>query len=463
MAAISPVKVSGNGNNGFSKTLMFEVLACGNIEGNNNKFYCIEMQENPSTGEFRLFTHYGRIGKTNVYEVRDNIHGVKVTKDDKAILEKEYHSILKKKKRVSKSKSVYETVDTQKPSVGSENIRDTTVTTSTAKSKGELSIIKKFSDQQIKALLRKIWEENVHSITNLTTMTVSSSGISSPLGPLTLSHIERAGTVLDNVKNAYNGGGNVADLNAQYYSMIPHPFGNHIPSDAMIDNDTKFLGEYDLLEQLRSAIQVGGTNEEKEEKEIDIPFDIRVLSEQSRTRQGLTKMYIDSRASCHRHLSGWNVSNVFELDHRQSTENYKRLDERFKADEFELFHGTKSCNLLSIMMNGFMIPPSTAGHVTGRLYGNGLYFASASSKALNYATGYWGGLKNKHPEAYMFVAQVAMGKMYHPTRHMYNGAPDGYDSIWSKKESSSLVNDEMIVYRLDQAKITHILELKNGR
>ena len=50
----------------------------------------------------------------------------------------------------------------------------------------------------------------------------------------------------------------------------------------------------------------------------------------------------------------------------------------------ELWHGTRAGNLLSILRAGFTIPPANAPHVTGRMFGNGVYFSDQSTKSLNY-------------------------------------------------------------------------------
>lgn len=469
---IKPYRVSGpNPDVGmFTETIKFEVLACGNISSNNNKFYCIELQKDKKFGLYRLFTHYGRIGKTNVYEVRDSIvGGGEFTDSNLSVLEAEYEKILKKKKRVSKGKSTYETVDTQEPSVGSENIRNKKSASSTGStiSKGDLSILSLFSSPDTKSMVRSVWEENIHNITNMTTMTVSSSGISTPLGALTIPHVDKAMNVLSEIKNQYShipyNTGELEYFNQKYFSMIPHPFGSKIPKDALIDDDNKFMTEFDLLEQMKAAIQVSDDNDD-DNVAPEIPFDIDIVDHNSELFEYIEKRYVDSRASCHGHLSGWSVKNLFALDHHSMTDNYVGYKPEHKGVEYDLFHGSRACNILSIMMNGLMVPPKTAGHVTGRMFGDGIYGASASTKALNYATGYWaGGARNKHRQAYMFVVRFAMGKIYYPTGTLYNGPPGGYDSVWAKKEETSLANDEFIVYDTSQAKITHLLQLEETR
>jgi len=444
-------KVSDYQDKDFTETLKFEVLACGNVTENNNKFYCLELQFAPKEDYYRLFTHYGRVGKTNIYEVRDTINGNIIENSDLPTLEAEYLKILKKKKSPSKG---YTLVDTQEPSVGSSNIRNTKVTTSTGGSKGDLKILSLFSDSITKSMVKMIWKENIHNITNMTTMSVSSSGISSPLGPLTLSHLEKATGILNDIQRSFTLQNNeILDLNNQYFSMIPHPFGMKIPSDSLIDDDNKFMTEFDLLDQMKSVLKV--TDDKKDAPVQDIGVDIEVISD-TQEAEDLERQYLDSRASCHRHLNGWQINEVFKVNHRDSTNNYK-----VNGEEYVLFHGSRACNILSIMMNGLIVPPKTAGHVTGRMFGDGVYAASASTKALNYATGYWNRSGNdKYKFAYMFVVKFAMGKIYYPTRQVYSGAPDGYDSIWAKKEETNLANDEFIVYDTSQAKITHLLQLK---
>ena len=58
-----------NNSTSFKETIKFALLHCNNFDGNNNKFYIIEIQKN-NKGEYQLFSNYGRLGKTSVYEIR---------------------------------------------------------------------------------------------------------------------------------------------------------------------------------------------------------------------------------------------------------------------------------------------------------------------------------------------------------------------------------------------------------
>lgn len=48
-----------------------------------------------------------------------------------------------------------------------------------------------------------------------------------------------------------------------------------------------------------------------------------------------------------------------------------------------LWHGTRTCNLLSIMAQGMRIAPKEA-QIAGALFGKGLYFADVFSKSMSY-------------------------------------------------------------------------------
>ena len=122
----------------------------------------------------------------------------------------------------------------------------------------------------------------------------------------------------------------------------------------------------------------------------------------------------------------------------------------------ELWHGTRAANLLSILKGGLIIPKSSAGHVTGRLFGDGLYFSDQSTKSLNYSQGYWSGSRDNH--CFMFLANVAMGKEYIPNGHGGPWPRKGYDSTYAIGGKSGVMNNEMIVYRTSQCNLKYLVE-----
>jgi poly [ADP-ribose] polymerase len=127
----------------------------------------------------------------------------------------------------------------------------------------------------------------------------------------------------------------------------------------------------------------------------------------------------------------------------------------------QLWHGTKASNLLSILKGGLIIPSSSSGHVTGRMYGDGIYASSVSTKALNYATNFWGS-GGSTDRTFMFLLDMAMGRYYDADTWGGRFPKPNTDSTWARA-GRALKNDEMIVYRLDQCNLTHLVEFRQRR
>jgi len=110
-------KVSGPDAHPFTNTIEYTLLSCGNININSNKFYMVELQEDPTTKRYRVFTNYGRIGGSSVYEERGPWH-------DEGSARHTYNEIVRQKQRgKSGGTSKYEIVEILCPTVGSLNIR----------------------------------------------------------------------------------------------------------------------------------------------------------------------------------------------------------------------------------------------------------------------------------------------------------------------------------------------------
>jgi poly [ADP-ribose] polymerase len=157
------------------------------------------------------------------------------------------------------------------------------------------------------------------------------------------------------------------------------------------------------------------------------------------------------------------VKTVYSVDINVVKEAFQKDGAKLK-NIWELWHGTRASNLLSILKAGLIIPPSNAPNVTARMYGNGIYASDQSTKALNYAFGAWGsGARDNN--CFMFLLQMAMGNHYTP-RGSFSGnkAPLGYDSTFAKANQSGVYNNEMIVYRTSQVDLNYLIEFSpNGR
>ncbi len=457
----------------FNETTQFTVLHCANVDGNNNKFYIIEIQKNPSTGNYRLFTNYGRLGVEGVYEIRQKDKAGNEL--DETRCQTEFAKIIKKKERGKTIKRKGETikehysvVDVVSPNIGSSNIRNAaSVNVSTTASAPMVDTSN--HDSESARLIRTFVSANIHSITGSTSLTFTRNGFETPLGPVTEPHIDKAQAFLDDMRDELGDDAeldsddkDVRTLNSEYFSLIPRKFGRVIQTSDMILTPDELAAEYDLLDNLRTAVKTG-LNADSEDKDTGLNIAIALLPESDGDWDRFHTMFEGSKHTSHADGRAYHIRRIFTLDIPSVTSRYQPTLKKL-GNERELFHGTKTANMLSIAVNGLIIPPTGAAHVTGRMFGNGVYAASCSTKALNYATGFWGGSSNRTSAAYMMIVRFAMGNEYKTKSFRYAGAPSGYDSVWGQSSGRAgyggLLNDEYIVYSLNQATITHILELE---
>jgi poly [ADP-ribose] polymerase len=352
----------------FNTTVEYTVLSCGNIQGNNNKFYCIEIQKNKNN-KYRLFCHRGRVGTSNVYTVRDKINNVEIT--DEELIRSEYNAIIKKKLK-GKSKKTgegddytekYELVKVISPTVGSSNIRNAT----TATVKSDVDIKNKIENTKfskyIKKLIQQFYDENIHNITHSTSIQISSTGgLQTALGPLTPDYIEDAKAILTNILTYVNlnnpNSSELKEYNNKYLSMVPRSIGRKITEKDMVLTTERVAEEFELLVEISAAVVINNTSANTDNV-FDFGFQMVESSDKDKTY--VSEWFEKSRASNHSNLKKWKVVNVFDLIVNKDRDRY--LASTIKTNPVELWHGSKNCNLLSILMNGLIIPKANASPI----------------------------------------------------------------------------------------------------
>lgn len=450
---------------GFTETEKFAILCCGNILGNNNKFYCLEVQHNPATGQYRLLSNYGRVGSSSVWEERKGEY-TDVTKDYEKIIKHKLAGKNKKKEDGTTYREKYEEINTPSPSVGSANIRKSSNTITKIEKAPSPSIdFDKASegDSKVATILRWIWEENIHNITTSTSIKYSvNDGFSTALGPLTLDHISRAKIILDEINEDCLAGQRDAKvclaLQSQYISLVPRvAYGKVAALTA-----EQVAQEFDLLEQLKSAITIIDDKDSGDKSDAQrLAFKLSRCTEEE--VQNVSNRFEKSRAHNHNNLLSWKVNRVYNVDASSNTTSAKQAAFSTLVPIELLWHGSKPCNALSILTNGLIIPPKNHATYTGRMYGDGVYAAPNGTKALNYATDFWNksnnsAIKNK---TFLFVVEFALGKVHNPSSTI-SRCPSGFHSVWAKRASAGLYNDEVIVYNANQVRIKQLVEMKNS-
>lgn len=417
---------------------------------NNNKFWYIRLYD-----DCRIETEFGRVGSKGAISEKS------FPSMDKA--EQFYDSKCKSKEKGKKDEIPYQLLKVMSDTVvvdGNGLDMETIV---------EEQI--KTSSSDTKKLLKYFIKQNIHNITENTAITYNKqTGLfETPCGPVTKEGIDEARTTLASIakwmKNPNRDERRFGMLVSEYLMIIPAKVGRKLDPNAVFSTDkhvTDQEGILDSLEATYNAIRDAIANQSDDDSSIEKPklFDVELdlVTDQS-VLDHINKLYSDTKSSVHM-CHKMKVKRVFSVRIGHMSERFEK-EGRAVGNVKELWHGTRDGNILSIMKNGLVIPKSGEGHCTGRMFGDGLYFSDQSTKALNYAAGYWSG--NRVNKCYMFLADVAMGKSYIPRTSDWKLhtkiARDGYDSCFAKA-GGCVRNNEMIVYKLEQANLKYMVEFE---
>lgn len=405
-------------------------MICSNIDGNNNKFWNADLHDDGN-----VFVLYGRVGYSGQSE--GPFPG------GQAFLDKKIKE--KKKKGYIEFDGI--AVDSSK-----------TVVSSVPDVKEVAKKQIKFSSPQLEKLIERLALANIHNITSSTKITydVKTGLFSTPLGIVTPASIDEARNLLALLKSAKEDGKNhnFEPWINRYLMLIPHDFG--MTKVRHFYDSMDFMQELNTLDSLEASYTSFSTSvtESKEDNTVieEQIFNVKldILSDFSE----INKWFENSKRKAHGY-DHVRIKNAYAVDIKENSDKFKSDGEKF-GNVVQVFHGTSEANLLSILKSGMKVSPPSTAYIAGKMFGNGVYGAVQSTKALGYTFGKWGG--STAASGWLFVCNFAMGKTYNPRKT--GSPPAGYDSIWAKSGDCGLYHDELIVYKNEQIQITHLLECK---
>lgn len=412
-------------------------LSLSDVKNNNNKYWSGKIDESHN-----VIMEWGRIG--------DSLQ----SKSKSFRNYNEAQSFLKSKINEKKRKGYSEIFLT---SSNSENIiinNDKQYLKNIAKSQ----II---SDDETLKLIERLTEENVHNILSSTNLKFSKDDglFSTPLGVVDDNSIKKARNILnrmsDYVKNNDFNNEDYIKLLNNYLTLIPQKVGRILKND-IYSNLDDIKCQNDIIDSLEISNQKI-INNVVNKSEVDKIFSCEIKS----VKDISVINYIDNKfkstkQSIHKSFP-FKLKNVYSVKIDKQSNEFKLKGEPL-GEIWELWHGTKISNLLSILMNGLVIVPENNSNVTGRMFSNGLYFSDQSTKALNYSMGYWDGKYTSN--CFAFLCDVAMGKYYTPKSCRESLPKPGYDSTYAKGGYSGVINNEMIVPNIYQTNLKYLIEFE---
>lgn len=421
-----------------------------NIEANNNKFWRIERTET-----HHVTTYWGRVGETG-----DRLEK-SFTDESSAIRFYEKICREKQKKGYVPQKVVSNGGTTDAKVVSTQSLAE--IATEQIET----------SSQEVVDLIKYLTQANIHQILTSTTMQYDTSRgtFSTPLGIVTKEAIDQARDLLAKIGDFVAAGdldnsALIPHLN-QYLMLIPQDIGRQRPSArTLYPNVGAIQRQNDILDSLDASLQSvlsrPATDTGVDEEQIEKPklFEVKLHTvEDGKEIDRIRKKYRETQQSMHG-SSILDVSRVYMVEIGSMRRTFESEGLQI-GNVWELWHGSKKGNLLSIMSKGFVIPPRNASYCTGRMFGNGVYFSDQSTKSLNYAWGYWDGQRDDN--CFMFLCNVAMGTHYTPKSSGEQLPKPGFDSTFAEGGKSGVLNNEMIVYHTRQIDPVFLIEFSRKK
>lgn len=223
-----------------------------------------------------------------------------------------------------------------------------------------------------------------------------------PLGSLGLAQIEKASNIIKQLsqliakKQTKEITDQIAELSSLFYTAVPSAEAKLRP----IDTAEKVSDKSELLDFLRNTCYMGQSiNKGIGNKYLRLDTNIKHVTDPSVI--SMIKSYMRTNAGA-THSVKLNIISAYELNKPKEKQAYRKWDSLHNKQL--LWHGTRMANAVGILTTGLRINP-VGVHVTGKMFGNGLYFANSSTKSAGYLGTY-------HGLGILFLCEVALGNMY---------------------------------------------------
>ncbi len=242
----------------------------------------------------------------------------------------------------------------------------------------------------------------------------------------------------------------------ELYSVCPRKISN--VSAEMASNAERRKMILEKEKDLNASINaVFGKNRDKEEiDQAENPFrkmDIELYSATYEQRKHvLDHLYEELKPQ---------VRNIYRVIPTKQKEKFERyLSDHQITNVKELWHGSRNENWFSIIEKGLLLYPDAV--ITGKMFGDGIYFASNIYKSLNYTSlrgSFWS--RGNASVGYMGLFATAYGDpliVQNPKDYCEDDLKSLGKNCVHAEAGSSLRNDEIIFYNEDAVLLNYIVE-----
>lgn len=277
----------------------------------------------------------------------------------------------------------------------------------------------------------------------------------------------------------------IEDHSSQFYTLIPHSFGRNRPM--LIDNLNYIKILFQKLEDLENLscnykIIVEKNNFYNIYK--DVNRKILLLEDDYKLEE--LRRYVKNTIGETHHVK-LTCEDIYEIEYTDEDNKkfYILASEKYDDNIELLIHGSRLCNWISILKHGLVLNPENFGaSITGKMFGNGIYFANSFSKSAQYC--------GNDDTICIALAEVLLGKpleltnSYNVTSSYLKTTRKDYTYGLGKRTPESSINfgkckvpngklkyrenisnyylqyDEKIIYSTEQYRMKYLLVLKRN-
>ena len=460
-----------------------------NVAKNSNKFYHAEVQVESGGGRARVYTIYGRVGKTSAANYRY------FNSETECV--REFNKLVNKKK--NRKKDPYVEVELAIIAVGSDGAKDI------KKAMTGINIDKKKDASKLHSEVQRLVGSWFKDTGNFVKM-----NLQCPLGQLSVEQIKKGRKILKECRKRINS--NIKSSNyeldlitSDFFSNIPHILPRKIIAEKIrLDSIEKIMEREDILNTFLDVKNISNFESNIDKRYQSLNAKIEWVNPKDPIYKWINDTIYGTRAKNHRNLGNIKIKNIFKINRnreydifinrameiiseRRSNKEFiwpsilkpyglKRCDyqsnkekEIFrKANILPLFHGSRSSNFVGLISRGLLIRPSGVVYC-GAMYGNGAYVGHFS-KAAQYSSvrgTYWA--QQTDNVGYVLLVDTCLGdpliteRSYYYTNKIIESKRK--HSVWAKA-GRELINDEFITYYQSgdlkqQTNIRFIIEFSN--
>lgn len=211
--------------------------------------------------------------------------------------------------------------------------------------------------------------------------------------------------------------------------------------------------EYDLLDVMR-ARATQKTSQESTDILEELDLEIEPVTDPKQLLE--IKEYLKKSAPL--------MKRAFRVRNKKTDARFYRFMKEngyTKKDIHFLYHGSRNENWYGLVTKGPLLHPTNV-IITGKAFGNGIYFAPKAEKSIKYSSlkgAYWtrGTSKQAFVAVYKVLYKNQKDVMTSYPFSLKNIAP--HDAVFAHK-GKTLINDEVIVFREEQVTLQYVIELQ---